>query len=268
MNNEEMTKALADMVGKFVLDAVAKLRGDMTQSFDAMKGEITTMIDEAVKAIPVPKDGKDGLDGKDGKDGVDGKDGTSGENGKDGIDGKDGEPGTDGKDGLDGKDGADGRDATDGKDGEHGKDAVAISIMPSIDETKTYTRSTYATHNGGLWHAFEKTNGMRGWECIVNGITSVDLEFDGERGMKMNITTAAGVNKELAMKFPVVIYRGVYLKGDEYEQGDAVTFGGSLWVAEKNAPAEVPGTGADDGWKLAVKKGRDAKPVVRLTEDK
>ena len=41
--------------------------------------------------------------------------------------------------------------------------------------------------------------------------------------------------KEYAFQvpFPVVLDRGVFKEGTAYEHGDAVTFGGSLWIAQR-----------------------------------
>ncbi|MBF2850479.1 portal protein, partial [Escherichia coli] len=47
-----------------------------------------------------------------------------------------------------------------------GRDATALEILPAIDDQKSFPRGTYATHQGGLWRAYEKTHGMRGWECL------------------------------------------------------------------------------------------------------
>jgi hypothetical protein len=49
-------------------------------------------------------------------------------------------------------------------------------------------------------------------------------------------------------------YNGVYDAAGEYRQGQAVTHDGSLWIATRDAPGK-PG---EDGWQLAVKRGRDA----------
>ncbi|ECM5623126.1 phage gp6-like head-tail connector protein, partial [Salmonella enterica subsp. enterica] len=61
-----------------------------------------------------------------------------------------------------------------GRDGEDGRDALSLEILPFIDEGKSYPRGSYATHNGGLWRAYEKTHGMRGWECLVDGVAGID----------------------------------------------------------------------------------------------
>lgn len=51
--------------------------------------------------------------------------------------------------------------------------------------------------------------------------------------------------------------RGVFREGADYLKGDGVTFGGSFWLAQKDAPEGKPGTSPD--WRLAVKKGRDGR---------
>lgn len=55
----------------------------------------------------------------------------------------------------------------------------------------------------------------------------------------------------------LVLDRGVFKDGQSYAKGDAVSWGGSLWIAQADSPAGKPGTTHD--WRLAVKAGRDAK---------
>lgn len=62
---------------------------------------------------------------------------------------------------------------------------------------------------------------------------------------------------EAEMKFPVPIYRNVFKEGEEYEPGDMVTWGGSVWHCGEKTTAKPDSP--DSGWRLAVKKGRDAK---------
>jgi hypothetical protein len=54
----------------------------------------------------------------------------------------------------------------------------------------------------------------------------------------------------------VVIDRGVWREGQEYKAGDGVTWAGSYWIAQKDTSAK-PDSG--DGFRLAVKRGRDGK---------
>jgi hypothetical protein len=49
-----------------------------------------------------------------------------------------------------------------------------------------------------------------------------------------------------------MVYQGAFQPGRAYEKGDAITYGGSIWVALKDADTPPPG----DDWKLAVKGTR------------
>lgn len=57
--------------------------------------------------------------------------------------------------------------------------------------------------------------------------------------------------------FPVPIYRGVFKEGAHYERGDMVTWGGSVWHAERETSAKPDSV--DSGFRLAVKKGQNGK---------
>jgi hypothetical protein len=56
---------------------------------------------------------------------------------------------------------------------------------------------------------------------------------------------------------PTMKYVGVHREGEEYQPGNFVTWGGSMWHANEVTKAR-PGDGGT--WTLCVKKGRDAKP--------
>ncbi|OWJ74628.1 carbohydrate-binding family V/XII protein [Haematobacter genomosp. 1] len=55
---------------------------------------------------------------------------------------------------------------------------------------------------------------------------------------------------------PPLTYVGTHEAGKSYRKGEAVTANGSLWVAQRDTDG-TPGT--NDGWKLAVKRGRDGR---------
>ncbi|HCN9157807.1 TPA: phage gp6-like head-tail connector protein [Escherichia coli] len=142
--------------------------------------------------------------------------------------------------------------------GDDGKDALSIELEPFIDEQKSYPRGTYATHNGGLWRSHEKTHGMRGWECIVDGVSSVDIKQDNQRTFSISLERASGAVEVKSFDVPVTIYRDVFKTGTEYQPGDTVTWGGSMWHC--NEPTtDKPGETGSKGWTLAVKKGRDLR---------
>lgn len=147
--------------------------------------------------------------------------------------------------------------AKDGKDGDDGRDAAHLEILPEIDEAKSYKRGQWASHKGGLWRAFEKTAGMRGWECIVDGIDEISFEKFTGREIKIKMVKASGTEIESSVNMPVMLYKGIFREGEEYVEGDNVTYAGSLWYCNKST-RERPGTGSEE-WQLAAKRGRDGK---------
>lgn len=223
-------------------------------------------------------DGKDGRDGKDGergepgengaegrpgKDGLDGKDGLNGKDGRDGIDGKDGLNGKDGERGADGMHGKDGADGRDGRDGEPGRDAFAIDVLPGIDIERSYQRGTWAKHAGGLWCARGATRGMHGWDCIVTGVSEIEIVHGEDLrtiGVVVKMSDGEQVTKQ--MKFPVTIHRDVWREDAAYEKGDQTTRDGSQWTLMTDVQNGKPGE-EGSGWKLSSKRGRDGRDGLR-----
>lgn len=60
---------------------------------------------------------------------------------------------------------------------------------------------------------------------------------------------------------PSVRYLGVFEEQREYREGDAVTWGGHLWIARSSSTGVRPGFAGENSkeWTLAVKRGRDGK---------
>lgn len=143
------------------------------------------------------------------------------------------------------------------KDGEPGRDAAHLEILSAIDAAKSYPRGTYAKHANGFWRAFERTDGMRGWECLVAGLAAVSVARAHEREYTHTFTLSDGtvvVHKE---SIPVAIYRGVFVEGRTYEPGDQVSWGAHQWHCNE-ATTEKPIEGGKS-WTLSVKRGRDGK---------
>ncbi|MFC6486936.1 hypothetical protein [Nitratireductor sp. GCM10026969] len=69
--------------------------------------------------------------------------------------------------------------------------------------------------------------------------------------------------KEFRHSMAVVLDRGVFKEGTKYTAGDGVTWAGSFWIAQKTT-TEKPDTG--NGWRLAVKRGRDGKDGILKAE--
>jgi hypothetical protein len=84
----------------------------------------------------------------------------------------------------------------------------------------------------------------------------LDPEYDGERTIRLKWTNG-GKEHFREWRLPIIIDRGVYRPETAYEAGDAVSFGGSIWIA-KSPTKEKPGEGATS-WRLSVKSGRPGK---------
>lgn len=149
------------------------------------------------------------------------------------------------------------------KGGEAGRDALQLELQPCIDMEKSYPRGTYARHAGGLWRAFEATKALRGWECVVEGIADLRIEQDG-RQFTLVARTSSGEEVAKSVKVAALVDRGVFKMDEPYEAGDGVTWGGSFFIAQKDGPGGRPGEPGCDGWRLAVKRGRDGTKGVSL----
>lgn len=129
-----------------------------------------------------------------------------------------------------------------------------IDPLPSIDAERSYPAGQYALHAGGLWRAKTKTNGMDGWACVMRGIADVREEWEG-RLHRVTHVFSDGEERVFERRTEEVIYRGVFRDGETYERGDAATYAGSYWIAQRTPATDLPGT--SDHWRLAVKRGRD-----------
>ncbi len=188
-----------------------------------------------------------------------------------------GEPGKDGADGKDAdmdairemiaaevkaaveaipapKDGADGKDGRDGIDGKDGVGLAGAVINREGELVLTLTDGT-AKELGPV----AGRNGEKGepGKDGADGFGFDDLEViqSGVKDFTFRFTKGERV-KEFGFSLPVVTDCGVFKDGSIYQPGDGVTWGGSFWIAQ-GGTKEKPGTG--EGWRLAVKKGRDGK---------
>lgn len=218
----------------------AGVRGLIARALDPVTARIEALA-KSIEELPVPKDGEPGAKGENGEKGDPGES-IRGEKGDPGEKGVEGEPGRDGRD---------------GGPGPRGKDAAEIDILSCIDIERNYPRGTFASHAGGLWRAVRSTEGLDGWECIVDGIGAIAFDQKSEREFEVIATTSSGRQIKSLFSVPVVLDCGVFREGGAYAKGDGVTFGGSFWIAQKEAPAGKPG--ASEDWRLSVKRGRDGK---------
>lgn len=200
--------------------------------------------------------------GKDGRDGVDGKDGAS-------VTVDDVLPALqqhvdeylaglpapkDGRDGIDGKDGKDGEP---GQPGEKGADGIGLAgALIDRDGNLVVTLTNGETKALGVVVGRDGEPGRDGKPGRDGvGFDDMTLDYDGERTFTF-LFQRGGHIEERRFVAPVVLDRGVYRPETVYAKGDAVTYGGSVWIAQSDTKAKPDGS---SDWRLAVKKGRDGK---------
>lgn len=129
-----------------------------------------------------------------------------------------------------------------------GKDGRGIEDVKVNDDREVIVKFTDGeTKNLG---SFDGRHGL--------GFEDMHAEWDGERTLTLRWVRGEQA-EEKAIRLPVMIYRGVWREG-EYERGDTVTWGGSLWVALEDT-TDKPETGK--AWQLAAKRGRDYRQPVK-----
>lgn len=246
----------AKMVADEVRSAVASIQMPKDGK-DCDMNAVKTIIDDAVKAIPVPKDGKDGVDGQDGKSiSVDDFMPTINEaiksmnetaqasidaaikaipipkDGKDGVDGSKGDPGEKGADGL----GLAG--AMIDRDG-------ALMITMTNGEVKSLGQ--VVGKNG--------TDGKDGIDGI--GLDSFELEYIDEMHEIAVKASCAGRVKELRYPAGGIRPAGYWREGTKAKAGEAWVHDGSTYFCIKDTSGK-PETKSSD-WIIGARRGRDGE---------
>jgi len=167
------------------------------------------------------------------------------------------------------QDGENGRPGADGAPGRDGASITLDDVRPMLEaELAKWALDFERRAQGVLERAVERipappagkdgrdgVDGKNGRDGLA--LRHLSVEQVDERTMTLTLRDDERV-EHVHLAFPVVIDRGVYREGDSlYEKGDGVSFGGSFWIAQKDAPDGKPGMSSD--WRLAVKKGRDGK---------
>jgi Collagen triple helix repeat (20 copies) len=220
------TEVIAEVMAEVVKAALAPL---VTKCV-ALEAQIQAL--EARAPVPGPA----GETGPAGRDGIDGKDGADAmlpelpdlellavraaelvPRAKDGVDGRDGMNGQDGRDGQPGVPGVPGRDGSPGERGEKGLDGK---------------------------------DGAPGRDGTLDALRVEQLDERRWRFVRSDGTPMPGD----PIYLPMMVYKNVFVEGMAYDKGDAVTFGGSLWIARETTKNK-PGDGST-AWQLAAKEGR------------
>jgi hypothetical protein len=82
------------------------------------------------------------------------------------------------------------------------------------------------------------------------------------RRFNVILRVAGGVEARAELVLPVPIYQGVWQAGVDYQRGDGVTMDGSFWIALADTAARPGSPSGDKAWRLAVKRGRDAREAA------
>lgn len=163
-------------------------------------------------------------------------------------------PGKDGRDGANGEPGPMGPQGPAGEKGIDGADGVGLAgAIIDRDGNLVVTTTKGEAISLGVVVGKDGAPGKDGRD----GFSLDDLEIEDDADGTITLRFVRGdLVREKHVRYPRGD-RGVY-RGDEvYRKGDGVTYGGSWWVAQKDAPEGAPGLSGD--WRLAVKKGRDGK---------
>jgi integrin beta 3 len=161
--------------------------------------------------------------------------------------GEKGEPGERGEKGENGADGSNGRDGAGIVDGFVSRDGHLIATL-SDGTTRDFGEIVGKDGRDGE----PGKDGRDGF-----GFDDMDVAvLDDDRTIELSFRRGDEV-KAFALKWPTMIYRGVWSEGQTYQPGDVVTWGGSAHVAEEETTAKPETKGG--AWRLAVKRGRDGK---------
>ena len=216
------------------------------------------------EAGPVGPQGEKGMPGEAGPQGPQGEKGMPGDLGPAGPQGEKGMPGEVGPMGPVGPEGPQGRMGPVGQKGDPGRDAVEIDPI-DIKADRSYPAGTWARYKGGLIRSSRTTDPLVdsddivgcGWKIMVNGFGVPKIKMEG-RDFMVEVQSTEGIVRE-SFSLPVLLDKGVYSPESEYEAGDVVSWGGSMWISQCSTK-DKPGTTA--AWRLSVKHGRDGKDGV------
>lgn len=235
-----------------------------------------TVAGEVAKQVASLPPAQPGAAGKDGRDGIDGKTPDTGEIvqrvlelvpvPKDGAAGRDGispDPAAIAQKVLElipkPKDGVDGRDGRDGVDGKSFTIEEAKTVLDSMAarwqlEFERRATDTMQSAIASIPLPRDGRDGKDGTHGIDFDAIELELQEDG-RTVDF-ILRRDDVEIRRSVCFPVMLDADVFKDGTEYRQGDCVTYGGQLFVARRSTTG-TPLRSPD--WRLAVKKGRDAR---------
>lgn len=224
-------------------------------------------VKEEVALIPTPKDGEKGDKGDpgpQGEKGDPGEPGEKGDTGEQGPPGDKGEPGEKGDPGDKGEQGPKGDPGPKGDKGEEGKSGIdAVRFFRNAKGELVVTMSNGEVYELGAVDGKDGKDGKDG-DPGANGKDGLGFDemdlVDKEDGTFLILKRG---DQEKSFRLPIVRYLGTHEENKKYYKGDSTSYGGSVWIAMEEEPKGRPGSPDSKGWRLAVKKGRDGKEVVK-----
>jgi hypothetical protein len=220
-------------------------------------------LEQQIKSVPAPRDGRDGLPGQPGVIGERGPQGEKGMPGEPGPAGSVGPPGPPGEPGPEGPPGPAGAPGERGELGEPGEAGPAGPVGERGPEGP----------QGPVGLPGEK--GLAGQDGTDFGWDECsEIVVDNETRTAVATFRRGERTKEIPVRFvgpALMVYRDVFNHGKQYDSGDVVSFGGHMWVALKRTEIR-PGLATDDSktsWRMCVKAGRDGRqgPIGPKGED-
>lgn len=224
--------------------AIAAIKGYIDSRFAAVVKRVDDLYGVFV-SVPRPKDGENGKDGKD-CDVAFLREIVAGEVAKavavipKAIDGVNGINGTDGT----------------------SVDADEIELIAQDAVAKAFAALPIPQGRDGRDAvSIPGDNGKDGKDGL-DGFSLDDFDVESKDDGRIILFKLKSRDREIVreIRTAMIIDRGVYKSGTAHAKGDSVTYGGSMWIAQRETTG-APGDGSPD-WRLSVKRGRDAKDAA------
>ena len=146
-----------------------------------------------------------------------------------------------------------------------GRDAF-LPIAAAYVTGRVYEPGEVCTHRAGCWQAINRTAEepgpeAAGWRVLADGLAGLELIRDEDpRSFWLGFDQSDGLRRDLFLRLPLTLHRGLYASDALYELNDEVAMNGSTWrcLVEK-ATTSPP----SDEWSLVAVRGeRGARGAV------
>lgn len=151
------------------------------------------------------------------------------------------------------------KDGEPGEPGKNGKGVTVEDFLPLFEaEYAKFELSVERRIMDAAQRAIDRMpvpkNGENGKDGF--GFDEFEVITHDERTIEFRFVRGDQV-KSAVLKAATPLHQGVWKTDQSYVKGDGVTWDGSWWIAQRDAPGKP--SERDSGWRLAVKCGRDGK---------